>query len=281
MRKTFAVLALVLILVSTFASLASAVFISSVSVDSLVPGGEAKVKIYVENDLNSDIEDVSLALNLAGLPFSSYGSTEDSVSVIESDDKEYFSFTLKADNDAETGNYNVPYTLTYDDDVVKTGTIGVTISGSADLTYSVEKENPVVGSQGKLTLKIVNKGIADARFVSIKVIPSGFTLLSDGDVYIGEIKSDDFETEKFDVIFTSANPILSAVVEYVDFNNEKIEKTINLPVDVYSRERALELGIIKESRTGLYFGIVIGLLLIWFVWRKISKARKRKKTEER
>ena len=200
--------------------------------------------------------------------------------LIESEDREDFGFVIKANNDAEAGNYNIPYVLDYDGLAVpKAGTIGVTVSGSADLAFSVERENPVVGSHGKITLKIVNKGIADARFVSLNVLPSGFTLLSDSDVYIGEIKSDDFETEKFDVIFTSTTPTLSAIVEYVDFDNNKVEKTVNLPVEVYSREKALELGIIKQSRTGLYLGIVIGLFLIWFVWRKISKARKRKKAE--
>lgn len=282
MKKAITIAILALLAISTLVGLASAIVIKSVDTENLIPGEDAKIKITVENNLDEDIEDVSLVLNLAGLPFSSIGSTEDNINEILSDEDEDFGFIIKADNDAGVGDYNIPYSLTYSGlSTAKTGTIGITVSGNSKLTYSVDREDPIVGSQGKITFKIVNKGLADARFVSIKVLPSGFTLLSEGDVYIGTVNSDDFESETFDVVFNTINPTFSAVITYTEFDNTEVEENINLPVTVYTREKALELGIIKKSNAPIYFGIVAGFFVIWFIWRKISKARARKRAEGR
>ena len=112
-----------------------------------------------------------------------------------------------------------------------------------------------MGRQSKINLKIVNKGLADARFVSVNLNPSGFTLLSEKEVYIGTVDSDDFETATFEVIFTSEKPKLTATVEYTDFDNSKKLDEVNLPTKVYTQEKAIELGIIQRNNCYyLYWG---------------------------
>ena len=148
------------------------------------------------------------------------------------------------------------------------------------LSYTVSTETPVVNTQGSVTLKIVNKGFSDARFASVKIIPDGFTLLSDKEIYIGEIDSDDFETATFDVLFNSENANLIAIVEYKDFDNQVIRKNVNLPLEVFSKDKALELGIIQRSNTPIYAGVVAVLIIAWFIYRAIRKRQRLKRSRE-
>ena len=154
-----------------------------------------KIDIEVENIFSDDVTDVSISLSLANLPFIPLGASEDSVDEIKEDDSEDFIFTIKASNDAVPGDYEIPYTLQYDfENKTKTreGSLGVRVEASPELTFSANLDNPVVEQKGKITLKIVNQGFSDARFLSVRIIPSGFTLLSDAEVYIGNVDSDDF-----------------------------------------------------------------------------------------
>ncbi len=73
---------------------------------------------------------------------------------------------------------------------------------------------------------MVNKGLADARFVSISVEGEGMLFLSDKNAYIGTIDSDDFETTSFEVLYQNKRPVIMISVKYRDFDN--IEQEIEL-----------------------------------------------------
>ena len=73
-----------------------------------------------------------------------------------------------------------------------------------------------------------------------------------------------------------SSPTFSARVEYKDFDNNAQTEIINSLIKIYTQEQAIQLGLIKKNRIGIYFGIAIALLFIWFIWRKIKKARKNK-----
>ena len=64
---------------------ALALVITDVDAPELMPGEEGILKIFVENTLNKDIEDVSLSLHLQELPFAIVGSSESSIDEIEED----------------------------------------------------------------------------------------------------------------------------------------------------------------------------------------------------
>lgn len=260
---------------------AQALIISSITADKLSPGGDGRILIDIANDEEEDIQDVSLSLDLTNVPISSIGSSEDSIDEIDEDDSETFAFTLKASTTANPGDYKIPYTLTSSDStLVKKGTIGVTIEASPDLEFTTTLETPVTGQKGKINLKIVNKGQSDARFVSVTVDPDGFTLLSENPLYIGSVNSDDFETASFDVLFNTLRPHFTGTVEYVDFDNRKIIKDLDIPLTVYTTQRATELGIIKKSNAGSYITILVVLIIVYFVWRSIKKRRRMKKSLE-
>lgn len=263
-------------------------FISALNVDSeyitIYSGQEGSVTLEVGNNLNDDLNDVSVRLNLEGLPFTSVGSSE-KIEDIDEDDEEKFTFKLKASTDIVPGDYNIPYVISYEydsEDITETGSFGLRVSAKTELDFSVESkgasiETPIVGSQGQISFKIINQGLGEVKFVSVQVFPSGYELISSDKIYIGNIDSDDSDFATFDVIFKNKNPTLSVKVNYKDFDNKDQVETITLPVKVYTMEEALSLGLIQKNRSGLYVGGVIVIVVIWFIWRKVKKARKKNK----
>ena len=264
-------------------NLASAVVVKNVQVDTFAPGQEGLVRIEIENVLNDNAEDVSVLLKFDNLPFIPVGSSEQTVDEIKDGDEESYVFRIKTSNDVIPGDYEIPYEINYVvDDVEKKkgGTIGVRVSANPDLVFSVGTENPIMNQQGQVTLKIVNKGFFEARFVSVKVLPEDFTLLSDSEEYIGTVDSDDFETAAFDVIFKKTNPTFRAIVEYTDFDNKKVIENVELSFVVYTPEKALELGLTQKNNFGLFAGVIVTLIIFWILWRTIKKSRRMKKSME-
>ncbi len=270
------ILAIPLIFLLMF-SLASALLINSIEIDSLTPGSDGRITIEVENNLDEDIKDVTLRLDLTNLPFTSIGSADDTVEEIEEGDEETFTFRIKSSNDISPGDYKIPYTIAYKDNNgtrEQKGTFGITVSGNPSLSVSVSTQNPVIGQKGNIDVRIVNKGFADARFVTVRVTGNGLTTLSEDDTYIGTIESDDFETITLDVIFNKNNPSLSIQVDYLDFENNQRSETFDNSIRVYTREKAQEMGIISKSNIALYVMIAIAVVLLIIVFRFIRKGRR-------
>ncbi len=278
--KKIAILALGIILIMGV-DLASAVVIQSVLTEEIVPGESGLVRLDIENILQDDVEDISIRLDFTDLPFTPVGSSEEGIDELNSGDDEEVSIRIKASNDIVPGDYKIPYTLTYYVDgerKERTGSIGIRVKGESEISFSVSAETPVIGEEGVLNLKIVNRGFSDARFVLVKVFPEGYTLLSEDEVYVGNVDSDDFETASFDVIFRNNQANLVAIVEYRNFDNEVIKENINLPVTIYSRNQAVELGIIQKNNTLLYIGLVVVLIVLWIIWRAVRKRRRIKQS---
>jgi hypothetical protein len=273
MKKQIKILFSTLFLVVLTLSLISAMTVKSVDATNFQPGGEQEITLKIKNTLDVDAADVSLTFDIpSGTPFTLIDSED--TKDIDKGDTENFDFKIKAISDAKAGDYQIPYTINYNTNQTKKGTFTLTVEAEPQLVYSVSAENPLIGSKGKLTLKINNKGLGDARFVSLTVTPSKFTMLSNKEVYVGTVSSDDSQTENFDVIFSQQNPELNVQIEYRNFNNELVTETVILPITVYTQEQALKLGIIKPDNTPFY---VIGAILGFVVWMIVRKIRKKKR----
>ena len=258
---------------------------SAIGVDAdyitIFPGSEGKIDIDIENTNNFDIEDVSIELDLEDLPFTAVGSSTKDIDDLDEGDEDKASFTIKASNDIKTGDYSIPYVVRYTkvgetETLSKNGSFGISVGAKTELDFSIETKNNIISEKGTISLKIINSGLGDIKFISVELTPQGYELVSSKKVYVGTIASDDDDFATFDVIFKTQNPVLNAVVTYKDFENKDQTKNVNLPIKVYTEEEALQLGLIKKSNTALYIGISITLLILWFGYRKIKKIRKNK-----
>ncbi|MBS3066443.1 hypothetical protein J4205_01345 [Candidatus Pacearchaeota archaeon] len=260
-------------------SLASAMVVSNVNQGKIFPGEETNLDLTIENTINEDAQDVSLNLLFSNLPFIPTSGSERSVNKIKEDKERILSFVIKSSQDIAPGNYNIPYELSYtnsnDEKIAKQGSIGIVVNADTELKISTELENNVIGQKGKITLKIVNSGFGEIKFVNVKIYPDGYALLSGSSDYIGNIGSDDFETSSYDVIFNENKPRLTGIIEYKDFNNNDKIENINMPIKVYSREEAISLGVIQTSKIPLYVGVVIVLIVLILIYRFIRKRLKK------
>jgi len=260
-------------------------FASAIVVDAdyitIYSGESGRVSVEIENNENFDIEDISLALELSDLPFTSVGSSEKDVDDIDEDDEDTVSFTLRASTDIVPGDYNIPYTLTYinaensTESFEKTGSFGLRVSAKTDLDFSVEtNEDAIVGEEGRIIIEIINRGLGEIKSVSIEIIPNGFELLSKNKIFVGTIDSDDSDTATFDVFYKTQNPNFSVKIIYKDFDNNDQTETQSFLAKVYTKEDALELGLIQKRNFTLY--LLIGVLVLGFIVYRIKKKRKKR-----
>lgn len=258
---------------------ASAVSVESVTVDTVSPGEEGTIRIEIENNGNDDLEFLSFRLNFDNSGIIPIGSSEESLNTLEEDDEETLVFRFKIANTLPAGTYSVDYEINYEengDEVKQSGTLGIVVSAEPEIEIVANTQNSIIGQQGNLDIRVINKGLADARFVSLVVESEDIIFISENSEYIGTIDSDDFETTSFDAIYNSKFPSITVKLTYKDFNNEEQQVIETKSLRVYSSEEAIEKGILKKNNASTYVGIVLLLLVAWIAYRKIKRRNKKK-----
>jgi len=271
----------------------------TVSPNEVEPGQNVKISLEIENELGEDLENVLVSLNLngvtmqstiiPGVPFAPYqSSTDRTIEQLDDGDEETVEFELIAEADAEAGIYKIPVKITYNLEnqtapVVKESSIGVTVNAEPELQLNYDALL-IKGQKTKLNLEITNAGLTKIKFLNAEINnANGLDILSSKKVYVGDIESDDFDNVEFEV-FVSKNAgstiNLPVKLTYRDaINNQKTE-TINMLLTVYSREQALEKGLISNNNTMYYVAGAVVLIVAYIIYRKIRKARKRRKQQE-
>lgn len=289
--KNEKIAALVILAISLISmlSLASALTISSVSTSpsEIAPGESADVVIRIENDADNDIEDVSVSLDLTEVPFAPFdSSSEQSFDEILEDKSKEVEFEIVALSDASSGVYKIPVKITYTEDTqlkTKSSLISLTVSSKPILGASVEDGLILKGQESEVTIKVVNKGLSDVEFLEVELGSSNYySLLSQGNVYVGDIDSNDFDTVTFNLFFKENAPSsvsLPVTIIYKDALNKEYKEDFSPNLRVYTTEKAIELGLIKPNNTTYYILGVVVLIIIWIIYRRIKKRRKLKKTE--
>jgi uncharacterized membrane protein len=275
MNKIFALMILFVGLIG----ISSALTIESITVDSVSPGEEGIIRISVENDANEDVEDLSVRLSFLNPNIIPIGSSQEFLSRLDEDEEENFIFRFRVSNSLPAGTYSIGYNLEYNegnDEIEQDGSIGILVSAEPEIEIVASNQNAIVGQQGTLDIRVINKGLADARFVSIKVDGDDMVFLSENSEYIGTIDSDDFETSSFDVIYNNRFSSATVIVSYKNFNNEDQEIIETVSLRAYSTQEAIEKGILNKSNATTYVGVIILLLVIWIVYRRIRRRNRKK-----
>ena len=270
--------------VQTFDAILS---VDSVSVDKefLEPGSSGILSIGVVNKADSLLKDVKAKLNLGNVPFVPLGSTnEKSVYQIGAKEGYEFVFNLLAKPEAESGVYQVPLEIRYSDGLNKgytrNGTIGITINAKPDISVTLDdSEIYESGKSGEVAIKVVNKGLTDIKFANLKLLSvDSYKIISNDEVYLGNIDSDDFETAEFNVYVGKTREktaILPLVLEYKDANNNNYKDSIELKLSLYSGTEAKKFGL-KKSNGFVGFLIVAAIVTAGvFYYRKSVKKRKK------
>ena len=252
--------------------------------ETFEPGSKNNVKIMLSNKADSILRDVKAKLDLGNLPFVPLGSTnEKSAYQIGAREGYEFDFSLLTNPDADSGYYQVPLKITYSDNLGKSyttnGTIGFIVGAKPEISVTIdESEIFEAEKSGAIVFKVVNKGVTNLKFVNLKMMPSNdYTILSNDEVYLGNIDSDDFETADFKLFLKKTkNKIVKMplVIEYKDANNNNFRQNFELNLNLYTASEAKKFGL-KQGNG--YVGVLIVLIIVGAGLFYYIRHRKKKK----
>jgi len=269
-----------------FVSSAYALTINSVSTapSILTPGEHSAITIDLENNGDVDIQEVSTSLDLSKVPFAPYDSASTyDLDKIREGKTESVEFQVVVLSDAASGIYKIPVQVSYTENgtaKTKNSLISLTVNSAPEIDVGLEDGLLLKGKENTLTLKVVNKGLGDVKFLDITLGGSGYTLLSPKEVYVGNLDSNDFDSVDFKVFLNENAPStlnLPIAVAYKDALNEEYTKDFNIQAKVYTQEQAIQLGLLARNNFIIYLIVIIGLIVIWIAYRSIKKRRKLKK----
>ena len=241
--------------------------------DPIPPGKKATLFFKLFNGADSAFENIKVSIGLdASVPFVPYGGIlEKNLYRLEENSSKTISFEVVALPDAEAGAYKLPVNITFEDEsgvlYSKSTYIGLLIGDAPDLMVLVDESDfKRLGSEGKVRLKFVNKGLTKIKLLSADLLEdnNGYEVIS-GKKYIGTIDSDDYDSAEFVLIPLRKDISLKLQLSYYDANNGKYKKIIEVP-----------LKITTKRRIGMYvFLAVVALCISTFVY--FFKIRKKKK----
>jgi len=266
------------------------------SEERMEPGDEVDITFKLENLADSVLKDIRLKLELyhtlgsgttavnTELPFAPSGSgNEKTFERIDPGKTADVGFKLFIDADAESKVYKVPYTLTYMDEVgtnfSRAGYVGLKVDAELDVSISLDDTNILSGGdKGTIDVKFVNKGFSDIKFVNIILTETqDYEILTNEEVYLGNIDSDDFDSAEFDLLMKeSAEGVvkLPIKVEYRSSNGEMYSDEIFLELKLFSGEELKE----RSGKNGnAWVGIIIVIVIVIagiVIWRWRKRRRR-------
>lgn len=253
------------------------------------PGSKTKLTILLNNYATSLLKDVKVALDLGksgdeATPFSPLGSTNEKVlSYMEPQSTKSIEFELLVDPDAASKSYKIPLSIKYSDALNKnynrSNIVTLIVGGEPDVSVYIDSSTIYkTKSTGEITVKIVNKGLPDMKFVNVKLSNSSkYSITSPSQVYIGNIDSDDYETADFKLYIERTSDkkvILPLAVEYKDANNKNYKNIVNLELPLYSSSEAKKLGLSEGNGSLKWVILIVLAAAAFFGYRYWKKRRK-------
>lgn len=256
----------------------------STSPKELIPGGDGVITLKLKNTESIVIRNIGIQLGLVSisqnaitdLPFIPTSSTaEQRIGRLNPDEITEVSFPIKAYPSATPGYYKLPVSMSfYDDQGTKTekqDVIGLVVKSVPELKVYIDKTTIAQASQtGDVTLKFVNKGINDLKFLDVSLLKSDdYDIISGSKEYIGDLDSDDYRSETFTIKPSSKNVDLKVAVTYKDGNNNEFSETLSVP---FQTNDSLANSKKHPSVSTILLILLVGFLVVrWFVKKQKSK----------
>lgn len=259
--------------------------ITEVEVDKISPGEEGSISVTIKNNADIVLRNIAMQLNMVtvqgstiiDLPFIPTNSaTEKKITKLNPGEITKIDFDVSAYPSATPGYYKLPLTITFfDEQGTETESqdyVGVVVDANPELKVFLEESKLYEGAnQGDITLKFVNKGINDLKFLDVTLLEDeGYEVIGHSANYIGDLDSDDYRSDTFTIKANEENVELKVDVTFKDENNKDYKETISVP---------LRYGHQSGNGDKNYTGTIVIILLVVIVgiilWRRRSKKRRR------
>ncbi|MCK5473959.1 MAG: COG1361 S-layer family protein [Candidatus Aenigmarchaeota archaeon] len=250
------------------------------------PGQKGTVTLVTKNLADSTLRDVTVNLDLSGTttPFAPVDTTTSSkFKTMAAGETKTINYGVVATPDAASGIYKVPVTITFSDGIgtnyVTSTIISLIVGGTPDILTNIEPEKIFLsGTTGDIRVNIVNRGLVDIKYVTVKVTPTNdFEVLTNDEIYVGNIDSDDFDSASFTIHTMpsfSGELAVPIIVSYMNANNKAFELKKDLNMRIYTADEAKSLGLISggsSTSTTIIVLVVVGYF--GYRWYKKRKSK--------
>jgi hypothetical protein len=254
----------------------------STTPEAIQPGDFIKVDLELKNHGKITVKDIDVTLDLDESAIAPIGSGNTKrINEILPGETQKVSFSLIADTSAEIKVYSIPLKLDYKDirntEYSDESRISLIMSAEPDLMVVVDStEVTAPDKPGIVTLKIINKGIMDLKYLNTRLVSTeNYEVLSpSNEEYIGNLDSDDFETFEFIIKPKAKDVRLNVVVDFKDPYNKDYSKTFDLPLRVISKA---ELGESKSYTGTIIIALLVLAVVIYWWYRRRKKKKLHKK----
>ena len=253
----------------------------------IAPGESAKATIVVKNLADSLLKDIKFKLDFSSstLPLAPFqSSSERRIDNLKTGFQDSMTFNIIADPSATPGLYKIPLNVTYSDekgnDYVVEDILAVSLGDVPKLKPFIKKTTVQSSKKpGTITIGIANTGTTNVKFVELFFLESeDYKLVSPSDYYyIGDIDSDDTESEEINVYINKKQDVLKIPVklQYVDANNKPFQQQFDLTFNLYSTSELKKFGVIESSNTNLFIIIIIILGGLYYYYYRNYKKKNR------
>jgi len=168
----------------------------------LEPGKSLNLTFDLKNEGIGDAKDVTISIDHTSDFIVPQSSGEIFIDNIEASESKALIFPLTVSPSASIGTSTIPVNLSYYDETrtnlyKEANEIGTTITGTYNFILTVDSQDVIAqGTTGSITIKISNAGSQQAKYLTVKVLPSNNFDLSPTTIYIGNLNSDDYDSEK-------------------------------------------------------------------------------------
>lgn len=251
-----------------------------------LPGQKGDADIVIKNTADSTLKNIKVTMDLssATVPFAPLGkSTTYMINNMAGGEEETATFEIIATPEAISGIYKIPLTITFSDNVGNDYTsseiVSLIVGGTPDLLVNVEPEKLFLsGTTGDIRVNIINKGLVDVKYVTVKIeSDDDFELLSNDEIYIGNIDSDDFDSASFSIHISpsfSGDLSIPMTLTYMSANNDAFEVDETLEMRVYTASEAQSLGLISKSSASTIYAAIVIVAVVYIGYRKYKKRKK-------
>lgn len=247
---------------------------------SIGPGNIVRLEFDLVNHGDGSAKDIEISLNQSNL-FAVSGSGENFVNEIKPDNSVELSFVLTIDPSVSAGTHSIPVSLAYLDEIRNenystTEYIGLTISGEYNFIVTLHsQEASTPGTLTSATVKIINAGDQKARFLTVNVLSSDPLIdITPQTVYIGNLNSDDYDTQKFSFKTQEVAPgtyPLRLEIYYKDMYGMGYTEQHSVNVRLYSADE-LPGGGVSPSVIAVVGFVVI--LVGYFMFKRLRPKKK-------
>ncbi len=247
---------------------------------SIEPGNTVEMILGIANNGDGSAKDVKIILDQSDL-FITMGTGEKFVNEIQPSEVVEFPFVLLINPSTAVGTYSIPVSITYADEARTSNfsvskELGLSVTGSYNFLITLESQDTLIpGSKGTATIKVVNAGNQEAQFLTLQVLPSDpFADIIPQTSYIGNLKSDDYSTEKI-TLGVNKNAVpqpypLNLELGYKNAYGKAYVETRSVYVKVYSESEVQRIGV----HPLLILGIVVVIIIVAYILYKKFKRKR-------